>query len=109
MKQRLGVGEQEQGEGRKQGETLPLPFQLVLSFLSMRVLENAFELSSVQLRFLGTLILVGRVIQKMVPEWGECCESWSIPIGLVFVEKNKLGQAVCPPLLQVSQLWTLLS
>lgn len=72
MKQRLGVGEQEQGEGRKQGETLPLPFQLVLSFLSMRVLENAFELSSVQLRFLGTLILVGRVILHGVTRTDVC-------------------------------------
>lgn len=52
MKQRLGVEEQEKGEGRKQGEMILLPFQLVLSFLSMRVLEDAFELSSVQLRFL---------------------------------------------------------
>lgn len=64
MKQRLG-------EGRKQGETLLLPFWLVLSFLSMRVLEDAFELISVQLRFLGSLFLVGRVSQKMVPGWRE--------------------------------------
>ena len=56
------------GEGRKQGEMLPLLFWLVLSFLSM---EDAFELSSVQLRFLGSLFLLGRVNQEMVPGWRE--------------------------------------